>query len=149
CFCRHACDKGQLHVSRCPVAALLEENFVVTAVLIVVRAVHITASFLIAGSFTFNLIANGIRRAPDKGSPVEGQVLVRWTIWSLLAAALSGVLWFWLEVINMTGVPLWGAFSLGAWRTVLLNTKFGHLWSFRLGIGIAIAFGISRNVQNE
>jgi len=122
---------------------------VVTALLIVVRAAHITASILIAGSFTFNLIAIGIRRAAGKDSSMAEQVLVRLTIWSLLAAALSGVLWFWLEVVNMTGVPLSGAFSIDAWRTVLLSTKFGHLWSFRLGIGIAIALCISRNAQNE
>jgi len=75
--------------------------------------------------------------------------LVRLTVWSLIAAALSGVLWFWLEVVNMTGLPFSGAFLISAWARVLLNTKFGHLWSFRLGIGVVLAFAILRRAQNE
>jgi len=123
---------------------------VVTALLIVIRAAHITASILIAGSFTFEVVALGLRRRiPGEDPYVADQVLVRLAVWSLIAAALSGVLWFWLEVVNMTGLPLSGAFSISAWGTVLLTTKFGHLWSFRLGVGVALAFGISGIAQNE
>ena len=122
----------------------------VTALLIVVRAAHITASILIAGSFTFNVVAVSLhRRTASEDSLVTDQVLVRLVVWSLIVAALSGVLWFWLEVVNMTGPPLSNVFSISAWEKVLLNTKFGHLWSFRLGVGVAIAFGISRNAQEE
>ena len=122
----------------------------VTAFLIVVRAAHITASILIAGSFTFYFVALGVRRRiPGKDSRMADQVLVRLTVWSLITAALSGVLWFWLEVVNMSGLPLLGGFSISAWGTVLLNTKFGHLWSFRLGVGVALAFGISISARDE
>jgi putative copper resistance protein D len=123
---------------------------VITALLIVVRAAHITASILIAGSFTFDVVALGSRRRiPSEDSRVADRVLVRLAVWSLIAAALSGVLWFWLEVLNMTGLPLSGVFSISAWETVLLNTKFGHLWFFRIGVGVALAFGISAYAQSE
>jgi len=123
---------------------------VLTVLLIVVRAAHITASIIIAGSLTFNVVLLCVRRwTLGEESFVADQVLVRVTAWSMIAAALSGVFWFWLEVVNMSGLSFSGVLSISAWKTVLLDTKFGHLWSFRLGVGIALAFGISTNVQNE
>jgi hypothetical protein len=92
-------------------------KFVITPLLIAVRAVHITASILIAGSFTFNVVSLGVhRRTPGEESLMADHVLVRLITWSLIAAALSGVLWFWLEVVNMSGRPLLGVFSISAGR---------------------------------
>jgi putative copper export protein len=68
-----------------------------------------------------------------------GRRLVRLGLWSLVAALLSGVLWFWLEVASMNGLSLENAFSATAWQTVLFETQFGRVWQLRLGL-IVMAF---------
>src|SRR5439155_14853982 len=65
--------------------------------------------------------------------------LLRLARWSLIAALLSALLWFWLEVATMSGLPLTRAFSTTAWQTVLFETQFGRVWQLRLGL-ITVAF---------
>jgi copper resistance protein D len=111
-----------------------------TALLIIARAVHIAASILIVGSLTFQVVALGAARLPvsDDLRAVEGN-LVRLAVWILVAALVSSALWLWLEVVSMTGLSFVDSFSASAWKTVLLETLFGHLWQLRLGV-IAAAF---------
>jgi copper resistance protein D len=71
---------------------------------------------------------------------VEGRFF-RLAVWSLVAALLSALLWFWLAVANMSGLSLASAFSATAWQTVLLETEFGRVWQLRLGL-IAVAFAL-------
>src|SRR5215468_2826039 len=105
-----------------------------TALLIVARAAHIGASILIAGSFYFDVIALRSARAPiqDDFREVE-RLLFCLAFWSLMAAFVTAVLWFWLVAANMTGLPF-GAFSTASWRTVLLETEFGHVWQIRIAL---------------
>jgi putative copper resistance protein D len=112
----------------------------VTALLIITRAVHIAASILTAGTFTFDLVTLGLtgRSLSNELREVERR-LFRLTVWSLLAAFLSALLWFWLEVASMNELSLKDAFSTTAWQTVLFETKFGRVWPLRLGL-IAAAF---------
>jgi copper resistance protein D len=113
-----------------------------TALLIVARAAHIAASILIAGTFTFELVALGLAGSSvsDDLRGVERQLL-RLAVWAVVAALLSAVLWLWLEVANMSGLPLAKAFSATAWQTVLLETEFGRVWQLRLSL-IAVAFAL-------
>jgi copper resistance protein D len=108
--------------------------------LILARAVHIGASILITGTFTFNLVMLGVTGTYESGDlrQIE-RSLLRLTVWSLIVALLSALLWFWLEVASMSGLPLTSSFSASAWGTVLLETRFGRTWEFRLGL-IAAAF---------
>src|ERR1044072_7661137 len=110
------------------------------ALLIIARAVHIGASILIAGTFNFDVVTLGAARPAvgDDFREIEWR-LSRLAIWSLAVALFSGVLWFWLEVTNMGGFSFVNAFSARAWQKVLLQTEFGHVWVFRLGL-IVIAF---------
>jgi copper resistance protein D len=117
-----------------------------TALLIIARAAHIGASILIAGTFTFQVVTLG-----SSGSPVSEdlreveQHLLRLACWSLVAALLSAVLWFWLEVANMSELPLTDTFSATAWRAVLFETEFGRVWMLRLGLIVAaFVFAVSR-----
>ena len=55
-------------------------------------------------------------------------------LWSLLAALLSVLLWFSLEVKSISGLSLGKASSGPAWRTVLFETQFGRVWQVRLGL---------------
>jgi len=121
------------------------------ALLIVARAFHIAASILIAGSFTFDVIALGlIRRPMSDGLHEIEKSLLRLAVWTLVAALVSAVLWFWLEVVSMTGLSLVDSFSASRWKTVLLETVFGHVWQFRLGvIAAALVLAVSALAGND
>lgn len=115
------------------------------ALLIVARAVHIAASILIAGSFTFEVVALRFARLPvsDDLGEVE-RSLVRLAVWILVLALVSALLWFWLEVVSMTGLSFVDSFSAGTWKTILLETVFGRVWQFRLGvIAAALVLAVS------
>ena len=105
------------------------------ALLIIARTVQIGASILLAGTFTFELVTLGPvgRRASDDLHEVERRLL-QLARWSLIAALLSALLWFWLEVASMSGLPLTRAFSTTAWQAVLFETEFGRVWQLRLGL---------------
>jgi copper resistance protein D len=108
--------------------------------LILARAVHIGASILITGTFTFDLVMLGVTGPSISGDLREiERSLLRLTVWSLIVALLSALLWFWLEVASMSGLPLTSSFSTSAWGTVLLETRFGRTWQLRLGL-IVVAF---------
>jgi len=111
-----------------------------TALLIIARAVHIGTSILIAGTLTFEVVALRSVSLPASDDPrrIE-EHLARLIVWSLVAALLSGVLWFWLVVAEMTGLSPANALSAKAWQIVLLQTNFGHVWELRLAL-IALAF---------
>ena len=110
------------------------------ALLIIARTAHIGASILLAGTFIFELVTLGPARRPASGDLHEvEQHLLRLAGWSLIAALLSALLWFWLEVATMRGLPLVRVFSRTAWQTVLFETEFGRVWQLRLGL-IAVAF---------
>lgn len=113
-----------------------------TAQLIIARAVHIGASILLAGIFTFDLVMLAPARWLGSGDFYEIEHrLFRLAAWSIAAALLSALLWFWLEVASMSGLPLKSAFAATAWRTVLFETQFGRVWQLRLGV-IAAAFAL-------
>jgi putative copper resistance protein D len=108
--------------------------------LIITRAVHIAVSIQLAGIFTFDLVTLGLTGLSENNELHEIERLsFRLTVWGLIAALLSALLWFWLEVASMSGLPLQNTFSASAWRTVLLETRFGRIWQLRFGL-IATAF---------
>ena len=107
---------------------------------IITRAVHIAASILITGIFTFDLVMLGLTGPSESDDLHEiGRRLFRLAVWSLIAAFLSAVLWFWLEVASMSELSLKNALSTSAWGAVLFETQFGRVWQLRLGL-IAAAF---------
>jgi copper resistance protein D len=121
------------------------------ALLIIARTAHIGASILLAGTFTFELVALGpaVQSRSDDFCEVQRRLfyLARW---SLAMALLSALLWFWLEVANMSGLPLSRAFSVTTWQTVLFKTNFGRVWQLRLGlIAVAFVFSVSTLARNE
>ena len=103
--------------------------------LIITRAVQIAASILIAGIFTFDFAMLGLTGQSESNDLHEiERRLFRLAFCSLIAALLSALLWFWLEVASMSGLPLKNTFSASAWETVLLGTQFGRVWQLRLGL---------------
>lgn len=118
--------------------------------LIITRAIHIGASILIAGIFTFDLVTLGLA-GPVKSDLHEiDRRLFSLALWSLLVSLVSAVLWFWLEVANMNGLSFVDAFSARAWQKVLFETVFGHLWLLRLGItAVALVLAVSQLAGND
>jgi putative copper resistance protein D len=114
-----------------------------TVLLIIARTAQIGASVLLAGIFTFEIVALGLpgRSASGHFRDIE-RCLLRLAVWSLVVSLLSVLFWFWLEVANMCGVSLTNAFSTTAWQTVLFETKFGRVWQLRLGL-IVVAFAVA------
>jgi len=113
---------------------------VLIALLIIARTAQIGASILLAGTFTFQLVTLGPAGRPANGDLHEVERrLLQLARWSLIAALLSALLWFWLEVANMSGLPLMRAFATTAWQTLLFETEFGRVWQLRLGL-ITVAF---------
>ncbi len=113
------------------------------AELIIVRAVNIGASILLAGTFTFDVVVVApVGRVGISDFQAFERCLFRVAIWSLVAALLSALVWFWLEVSSMSGLPATRAFSTNAWQTVLFETQFGRVWQLRLGL-IAAAFALA------
>src|SRR5215471_5492007 len=96
------------------------------ASLIIVRAVHIGASILVAGIFTFDVVVLGSanRQTRDDLRDIERR-LFRLALWSLVAAFASALFWLWLEVGNMSELPFSNTFSVTTWQTVLFQTTFG------------------------
>src|SRR5437763_11098025 len=121
------------------------------ALLIVARAVHIAASILIAGSFTCEVVSLGFTSVRECNDLREVErSLLRLAVWILLAALVSAVLWFWLEVVSMTGLSFVDSFSVSKCKIVLLETVFGHVWQFRLGvIAVALALAVSGLAGND
>jgi copper resistance protein D len=113
------------------------------AQLIIVRAVNIGASILLAGTFTFDVVVVApAGRVGSSDFQAFERCLFRVAIWSLVAALLSALVWFWLGLSNMSGLPATRAFSTNAWETVLFETRFGRVWQLRLGL-IAAAFALT------
>jgi putative copper resistance protein D len=108
--------------------------------LIITRAVQIAASILMAGIFTFDFVMLGLTGRPENNDLHEiERRLFRLAFWSLIAALLSSLFWFWLEVASMSELSLKNALSTTAWAAVLFETQFGRVWQLRLGL-IAAAF---------
>ena len=106
--------------------------------LIVTRAVQIAASILIAGIFTFDFVMLGLTGRSESNDLHEiERRFFRLAFWSLIAALLSALLWFWLEVASMSELSLKDALSTPAWRAILFETQFGRVWQLRLGLIVA------------
>lgn len=119
------------------------------ALLIVARTVQIGASLLFAGIFTFEVVALGATgpSADDDQCELDRRLLGV-ALRALGAAFFSAVLWFWLVVASMSGLPLAHAFSGDAWRMVLFQTDFGRAWQLRVGLMVAasvlVIFGLAQ-----
>ena len=113
--------------------------------LTLVRWLHLSASMLLAGLLLFEAVI--VVPAARKPSADIGHLLdrihrltCRTALWTLLVALLSWFAWSWLVASTMTGDDLIECLQTGDWLTVLTGTQFGHLWSFRMMVGLV--FGI-------
>ncbi|HXP12586.1 MAG TPA: hypothetical protein VN795_02930, partial [Stellaceae bacterium] len=93
--------------------------------LLATRALHFAASVGLAGTLGFTVFV-------ARPEALEGTYR-RW-VWACLALALmSGFGWFLALATGMSGRSLTDALDPHILNTVLLHTRFGQLFSLRLG----------------
>jgi len=103
--------------------------------LIIVRAVHIAASVVMAGAIFFELaIARPVLLAwPDEEAANRYITALRRLIWaSLLTALASGLLWALLLAAKIAGTSVVQALGDGTFSTLLSETRFGQVWLIRV-----------------
>jgi putative copper resistance protein D len=121
--------------------------------LIWVRAIHFTATVMVAGDvFFLTLVAEpAFRRAHDNGRVptfVRSQLArIAWI--SLVIVVLSWAAWLVLLAVQMSDGTLLAIFSEGTVRTVLTQTGFGQVWLARLVLAglLAGAFFFYQSTQ--
>ena len=113
--------------------------------LILVRWLHLSASILLASLLLFE--AAILVPAARKPSAGIGHLLdrihrlnCRTALWTLPMALITWFAWSWLVAATMTGDDLIECLQSGDWLTVLTETQFGHIWSFR--VILSLVFGI-------
>ncbi|HEY6823191.1 MAG TPA: copper homeostasis membrane protein CopD [Steroidobacteraceae bacterium] len=102
------------------------------------RAVHFAALIALFGEFVFLIwVADATVRGDEWAA--LAQRAVRMAGWSITVAVLSGVLWLGLEAAEMSGAGAAAAWDGPTLGMVIIDTRFGHAWSVRLVLALAIA----------
>jgi putative copper resistance protein D len=125
--------------------------------LIITRAVHIGACMILLSLFAFEiLVARPALRESDRSALQHMEALREQfrllAVWSGLAAIASGIVWFWIVLVQITGGSLWEMPSIDSIDVAIPRTQFGKLWAWRLALmllfTIANLFALrkSRNV---
>ncbi|MGH8802102.1 MAG: copper homeostasis membrane protein CopD [Casimicrobiaceae bacterium] len=94
----------------------------------VVRALHMLAALFALGQVVY---ARAIGRAFDARARA-------WVLACLAASLLAAIGWLAFEAANMSGLPLSDALTRSIVAAVLEETLFGYVWSFRLGLCVAL-----------
>jgi copper resistance protein D len=109
--------------------------------LILMRWLHLSASILVASLFLFEAaIVFPAAREPSTGTKrlleTFQRLICRAAWWMLLTALVSWFVWSWLLASMMTGDGLVESLESGDWSSILTETQFGHLWLFRVFVGL-------------
>jgi putative copper resistance protein D len=109
--------------------------------LILIRGVHFAASLLAAGTVAFAVLVANPAASAANGPPVGFAGLrrrwIRLTWIALAVAVLSGAVWLVLLASDILGAPISDVLRGGVW-TVLTETRFGQVWSARLGLAVLL-----------
>ena len=104
------------------------------ALLVAARAVHFAASIGVAGTLCFTVLI---------ARPAALETVYRRWLWACLAlAVISGFGWFLALAAGMSGRSLEAALDPHILGTVLLQTRFGRLFSLRLACAALAALAL-------
>lgn len=104
------------------------------ALLVAARAVHFAASIGVAGTLCFTVLI---------ARPAALETVYRRWLWACLAlAVISGLGWFLALAAGMSGRSLEAALDPHILGTVLLQTRFGRLFSLRLACAALAALAL-------
>jgi copper resistance protein D len=120
--------------------------------IITTRAVHIGACVVLLSVFAFEiLIATPALRQADQctlqGSEALRRQFRQLAVWSVVAAFVSGIGWFWMALAQMTGSSLWEMPSVESLDVAITRTQFGGLWEWR--VGLMLLFTIAHLLRSE
>jgi putative copper resistance protein D len=116
--------------------------------LVYVRAVHFAATILAAGVVFFQILVAEPAFAAAGGDlfPTMQRLRRRWSwlVWSSLAmAVLSAAVWLVLLAAAIYGAPIAEVWANGGVWTVAAETRFGQIWSARLGLAVLLALSLA------
>jgi putative copper resistance protein D len=115
--------------------------------LIYARAVHFAATILAAGTVFFQVLVAepAFAAAADDAVPAMERLRCRWS-WlvrfSLAIALLSAAVWLVLLAAAIYGAPIAKVWANGGVWTVVTATRFGQVWSARLGLAVVLALAL-------
>jgi putative copper resistance protein D len=127
----------------------------ITAVLVLARAVHIGSAMLLVALpfFMLVILRPGLEAEQSEGySEFCGRIIQ--TLWlAFILEAISGLVWFWFVTAQMSDQSPWGVLDAADLNTVLWRTQFGQLWMGRavigVALGVALAFASRRGIAGQ
>jgi putative copper resistance protein D len=108
--------------------------------LIVVRAIHLAATAMLAGTLIFEVgIAKpALRPAPQAAYLFDKQAL-RMVWLCLLVSAASGAAWILVQAPAISGLSFGDAMASGVIGTIVTETQFGRVFEIRAVLAIVLA----------
>jgi putative copper resistance protein D len=110
-----------------------------TFLFVLIRTVHYATCLLFLSIWAFKLLALPavVRAMPDSIRKRWETLESRWLLLLVPLIAISGIAWFAILCVNMSGLPFREAMHADTIRTVWSQTSFGRLWRLRLVLWIA------------
>ena len=120
--------------------------------LVLTRAIHFAASATTAGMVMFHVfVAEPALRPSGDACAIVRSRIAALTWMGLAIAIVTGLVWFVLLTMSITGLSSGDAMRSGAMLIVLKETQFGLVTEIRAGLAILLAaclaldrFGLSR-----
>ncbi|HXD42390.1 MAG TPA: copper homeostasis membrane protein CopD [Ramlibacter sp.] len=113
---------------------------------VLVRAIHVAATILVAGAFAFQFFVVRGSREREWAASVDGETgswLRSCVLWSGAIALLSWLLWLALVAASMSGSSLGQALRIDVLGTVLARTTFGHVWLLRFSLMVLLGLELA------
>lgn len=108
--------------------------------LVLTRAVHFAASATTAGAVMFRILVTEPALRPSRDASAIVQSCITALTWTGLAIAVAtGLLWFVLQTMSMTGLGSGEAMRSGAMLTVANETQFGLVAEVRAALALLLA----------
>lgn len=108
--------------------------------LIVIRAVHFTATAVTAGTLVFRAVVLKPALRSDETVARLFRTQTLRMAWTGLAITLaSGMIWLLFQAASMSGLPLGEVMTSSVLSTVLNKTQFGQVSEIRAGLAIILA----------
>ena len=110
---------------------------------VLTRAVHLGACLLLFGVLAFDRLVASPAISPGRPDDVS-----TWDSWLrksclilLPIALLSGLVWYALVSVTMSGLPMRAALQMETLKTVWNQTEFGAVWKWRFAFLLAASVG--------
>jgi len=108
--------------------------------LVVIRAIHFAATAVTVGALIFRAVVAepALRSTPVAIAVVRSQIRLIASI-GLAIAAATGLVWFQLQAVSMSGLPIGEAMTSDVLSTVLNETQFGLMSKVRFALAVILA----------